>query len=529
MATQEVWTDDDVANALKMKSDNDFFFFLKEVCEFGHNDNPTGPRITEDQHELCNWLQAIYEGKKEVTKSQWLHMILTPRDTLKSTVLQGFALWILCKNPEARILFYGEVHEQAQKRLAVIKRIISTCPTFIMCYGSLDGSVLGLPWNENLIVISTRKSTSTREGSIETAGLNVTINARHFDWIFPDDLHSEANTKSRDQIENVREKVQLLMPLLTKGGNMIFAGVFWNDSDFHTKLIEENHPNLFRRSAYADEAKTIPAYPNVLPLVELVKKQMFMSGDQFSCHYLLDPVSKSSQKFRRDYFAIIPDKEFRCERTFLLIDPAGDSTSEKSEKKDSDYYGFVVVGVNQFMDICIRNMFMERLNPTEAIEVALSLTLRYNPYIIGIEKSGLGSMRHYIEEELRKRGRFAIVEDLLPAGRSKYARVVALEPLARRHKIYIATESACQEEFFDQITKVTNGLKSKHDDLEDPLAYILDVLKTYGIGEIDTDGENVIPPEYRNLDAVSRDYWMSVRKSKTAKAEIGFASEFEKS
>ncbi len=519
------WTDGDIAKAMRMKGEDNFYFFLKEICEFGYNPDPNGPRITEDQKELCDWLQRVYEQPD----GNFLNMVLAPRDTLKSTVLQGFALWLTAKNPDVRILFYGEVHEQAQKRLAVLKRVITGCRTFKFCYGNLDGSAKGLPWNENLAVLSSRKNTSIREATFETAGLDVVVNSRHYDWIFPDDLHSERNTKTKDQIENVREKVQLLMPLLTKGGKMVFAGVFWNDSDFHTRLIEEHSPNLFRRSAYLDDEQTKPRYPFALPIIELNKKKKFMTGDQFSCHYLLDPVSKESQKFKKEYFNVIADKDFNSQRTFLLIDPAGDPTSEKAEKKDSDYVGMVVVGVNSLFDICIRDMFMGRVSPTEAIEVALSFLLRYNPYVVGIERAGMGNMRHYLEEELRKRGRFAVVEDMLPKGRSKYQRILELEPLARRRKIFFALESRHIDDFLDQITKVTTGIKSKHDDLIDPLAYILDVLKMYGIGQVEPESENFIPAELRSLDGISQAYWMSVRKAKEKKESTSWVNEFSSS
>jgi hypothetical protein len=254
-----------------------------------------------------------------------------------------------------------------------------------------------------------------------------------------------------------------------------------------------------------------------------------MTGDQFSCHYLLDPVSKESQKFKREYFNGIADKDFNSIRTFLLIDPAGDPTSEKSEKKDSDYYGMLVVGVNSLLDLCIRDMFMERVSPTEAVEVALSFMLRYNPYVIGIERAGVGNMRHYLQEELRKRGRYAIVHDLVPSGRSKYGRIIELEPLARRRKIYIANESKYKEDFLDQATKITNGIKSKHDDLIDPLAYILDLLKAYGAGVEDNGDDNTIPVEYRNLDPVSQAYWLSVRKTKAKREDKNWSSEWSAS
>jgi hypothetical protein len=148
--------------------------------------------------------------------------------------------------------------------------------------------------------------------------------------------------------------------------------------------------------------------------------------------------------------------------------------------------------------------------------------------VIGIERAGMGNMKHYLEEELRKRGRFAIVEDMLPKGRSKYGRILELEPLARRRKIYLATETAHRDDFFDQITKITNGIKAKHDDLIDPLAYVLDVLKMYGVGVVDSEDSNFIPQELRSLDQISKDYWMSVRKAKEKKDSSSWVNEFSK-
>jgi hypothetical protein len=502
---------------MRVKGDADFFFFLTEIAGFGINPDPSGPRITEDQHELANWLQGIYEKKKAGKNAEWLHEILTPRDTLKSTVLQGFALWITVKEPDTRILFYGEVHEQAQKRLAVLKNVIASNKTFRDAYGELDGSTEGRPWNEDMIIVATRKNLAIREGTIETAGLDVVINSRHFDWVFPDDLHSEKNTKTREQIEDVYNKAKLLTPLLANDGHMIFAGVFWTDNDVYKRLIDDHHADTFRRSAFTDEFRTKPTYPITLPLEALRKKQEFTTVDVFSCQYLLDPTSASAQKFKKEWFTIIPDRDFESVKTFLLIDPAGDPTAEQAIKRDSDYVGIVAVGINSMYDVLIRQMFMDRLGPTEAIEVVISFILKYNLYIIGIEKTGLGNMRHYLTEELRKRKRYAILEDLEPHNRSKYARIIELEPLGRRHKIYIAAEANYKDEFFDQIRGITNGIKSKHDDLIDPLAYVLDLLKIYGIGVemLERDPTSTyIPPEYRNLDPVSRDYWMSVQRSK---------------
>ena len=541
----------DILKMLRMKGEENFFFFAKEICEFGHNPNPKGPRVTDDQKELCDFLQAIYDGDEkkirelafksfsdeekkrfgisspeDIKYSHIQSIILTPRGTLKSTILQAFALWITRKNPDVRILFYGEVHEHAQKRLAVIKRIITGCKTFRDIYGDLDGSVAKLPWNENIAVLRDRKNKSIREATFECAGLDVVVNARHFDWIFPDDLLSEKNTGTKDQVEAVAEQVRLLTPLLDEGSKIVFTGVFWNDSDFHVQLVESGRCNVFLRSCYEDEKKTISAYPHVFSSQTLKEKAGMMSESEFSCHYLLNPVNASTQAMPKVRFPIIPRMQFRTLRNYLTIDPAGDPTSENAEKRDSDFYGMELWSANGEHDVMLSDGFMEKCSPAEAVQFALDLIIRYKPFVIGIERAAVGNLRFYLQEEILKRGIFALIVDLLPKGRSKHQRVIAWEPYTRRRKVMIAEECPIKDPFLEQIVKVTNsGIKAKHDDLIDPFGYLMDLIREYGM-PIASQNNNEIPLDLMHLDERSREYWMSVRKKEHEAKQGSWVGDF---
>lgn len=529
---------EDLIKGAKLAGEMSFFIFARDICEFGENPNPDGPKVTEDQKELCDFLQAIYEDdspkiqehvfksldaehKKQkgiekpsdVTVNEIDSLILCPRGTLKSTILQAFALWIVCKKPDSRILFYGEVHEQAQKRLAVIKQVITSCRTFRLCYGNLDGSAKKLPWNENIAVVATRKNMAIREATFETAGLDVVVNSRHFDWIFPDDLHSEKNTGSKEQIEAVAEKVRLLTPLLDEGSRMVFAGVFWNDSDFHTQLVEGGKCNVFKRSAYADEKETVSAYPNVFSVKTLKAKAGKMSDSEFSCHYKLSPISGKTQVFPKERFGIIKRADFQTARNILLIDPAGDPTATNLEKKDSDYYAMELWSLNSTQDFMLSDGFCEICSPTEAIQYAMTLVLRYKPFIIGIERAGMGNMKHYLQDEIHKIGIFALLVDLLPGGRSKFQRVIGWEPTVRRRKVFIAEECPVKTDFLDQVTRISvSGIKAKRDDLIDPFGYLQDVIRDYGTPASKEPDEDAIPEDLMHLNESSRNHWMAVRK-----------------
>lgn len=504
--------DEELLQAMRVKAEEDFFFFASVVCELGYNPKPNGPKITEDQKELCDWLQRTWATQKR--------FVLAPRDTLKSTVLEAYVLWRLYKNPDLRVLLYGEVHEQAQKRLAKIKRIIETCPTFRDVCGDWAG---GSPWNENMITIKTRTTASIRECSIETAGLDVVVNARHFDLIVPDDLHSEKNSKTREMIDGVEEKINLLEPLLDKNGHMLFAGVFWTDGDAHTRLIEKGGPDVevFLRSCFHEDGTA--RYPYQLPMESIQRKRRSMRKDLFACHYLLDPVPKEDAVFKEEMFTTVPKEALGELRVFLMVDQAGDPTSETEARRDSDFTGIVVVGVNSAQDLIILDAFHGVLDPTQAVEQAMVFVMRHRPHVIGVEKAGVGNMGFYLREELRRKGMFAVVEDVMPQGRSKFDRVYALEPLARRHKIYLANSAQGIPDLMNELIRFPKG---KHDDMIDALAYVLDLLRSYGT-PMDM-GEEV--PEWEKglykLNDSSRKYWAGVHRAEARKGQENWVNDF---
>lgn len=512
-------TDEEIVKAMKIRGEEDLFFFVKEICRFGYNPDPNGPRVTEDQRELCGFIQETLESENP---DDWLSLILASRDTLKTTCLLGAALWVLVKNPNYRILLYGEVHDQTQKRLLVIKNVIDTCKTFRRCYGDLNGSNKNFTWNREAITLATKTQHAAKEANIETAGLDVVVNQLHFDLVLPDDLHSDKNITSKEMIENVKSKVKLLIPLVSKGAKMMFAGVFWDDSDLHTWLMEEQKPKLFKKGAYVDEAQTISAYPHTLPVEDLKRKRRFMENDKFSCHYLLDPISKETQKFHKEFFTIIPKNMSDISRVFIDVDPAGDPTSENANRKDSDFTGMTVTGITSAHDLILLDGYMGKVSPTEAVEYAILFILKYKPFIIGVERAAIGNMAFYLKEELRKRGLFAIVEDNLPKGRSKYQRIMELEPFARTRKIFIAEDCPIKDQFINQITRFP---KAKHDDLPDPFAYMMDHLRDYGYG-LDEDSEDKIPTALLALNETSRQFHLAERRKKDRAANQNWLTEF---
>ena len=109
----------------------------------------------------------------------------------------------------------------------------------------------------------------------------------------------------------------------------------------------------------------------------------------------------------------------------------------------------------------------------------------------------------------------AIVVDLLPGGRSKYQRIMELEPLARNRKIYMARNATQKEDFYVEAERFP---KAKHDDIIDAFAYIIDLLKDYAplpyVSPPD-ESEEKLNLSLSMLNSISQAYWYNYHKNKT--------------
>jgi len=118
-------------------------------------------------------------------------------------------------------------------------------------------------------------------------------------------------------------------------------------------------------------------------------------------------------------------------------------------------------------------------------------------------------MGFYLKEELRKRGMFAAVIDLQPRGRSKFQRVMELEPYARTRRIFIVKDAMMKEEFYAEIVRFP---KAKHDDICDSFAYVLDLITDYG-KSVEDDNPDEIAHNLRELNPISQSYWHDFHKA----------------
>jgi len=272
----------------KSAGEHSLFFFGREVVgnEF----------IVPHVHgELAKWLCSPERERVKViggveTKSK-LVMVLLPRDSLKTTFLSAiYPLWRIVNNPDIRILIDSESRDLSKMILKNIKDTIDNCKPLRAIWGDFNGQANGLTWNLEGIRVNGRTDYKAKEDTVETSGIDVAVTGRHYPLIILEDLHSERNTKSREQIQKVKDHIQLMMPLLENGGEMIVVGTRWSDDDSYdwiTTIKDDNNQPLFDtfiHSAYNDDGSAY--YPERNNLASLALKKKTMSESLFSCQFL---------------------------------------------------------------------------------------------------------------------------------------------------------------------------------------------------------------------------------------------------
>ncbi|MFQ5493627.1 MAG: hypothetical protein ACE5DX_05730 [Candidatus Dojkabacteria bacterium] len=497
----------------------DLLYFGREILGYDW--------VNEVEHrELCDFLMS--EDRKKIV------VIACSRDTLKSTICsQIYPLWRMAQGrTDLRVLLDSEVRDHSKARLNAIQAKLDTETWFRRCYGEWNGKSKGYKWNEEEATIAVREDTSIREASFETAGVDVVKNSRHYDLIVPDDCHSDNNSKSRTQIQKVMDHYRLLQPMLNPDGEFIIVCTWWDDKDANRWFVDMmgNDVSLFERGAYLDEAQTKPRYPKRLPLKTLALKRKIMGTYLFSCQYLLNPVSTEDALFHESDIRITKDEDVpKLLRRYLLVDPAGDPTANSDEKRDSDNWAIGLLECSPSGSIFLRDLAWGKMDSTEGVEEIIKMITAYNPHVVGIEKVGLGNTGFYVKQKLRQMGRFAVVEDLNPGGRSKTARVDGLTPIVRMRKFHIVSSCPFREETIEEFIKFTRfGSKARHDDIVDMCAYVLDMIKKYGVAleEEKKDARISETERLMYLNPNSKKHWMAYHKMQADKDGETWADEF---
>jgi hypothetical protein len=181
-------------------------------------------------------------------------------------------------------------------------------------------------------------------------------------------------------------------------------------------------------------------------------------------------VSPEMQKFKYDKVKYYTEKDLegKIVNNYILVDRA------YSTARTADFTGIIVLSVDLMNNWYIRlaKRFKGKTdNPEgELIKYLFGLIDIFKPLKTGIEQKAFKyTFKTTLENEMRKRDKFFIVEELKDLGKNKAMRIEGLLPRFESGSIYFKTNHT------ELLEELYNFPTSEYDDLSDALAYGLEL------------------------------------------------------
>lgn len=406
-------------------------------------------------------------------------LALLPRGTLKSSVITiGFAIQWLLNFREDRVLIDSEVFEKSKGFLAEIKGHYQDSEglrkVYYTIYGCLpdDKKTQFNPngtevWSTEKIVLTCR-SRQRKEPSIDCSGIGVSKNGMHYDVVLMDDLHSEQNTRTSEQITIVKDHYKLMYSLLEPGHPAIVIGTRWNYDDLYQEIIdtEQEDFNFITRSAESTDGELF--YEKRLNHKELGKFRKKLGPYLYSCQYMNNPIDDQTATFKKSQFKYISMEELEKKKInwYGMVDP-----SWKGE--NSDYAVLMIAGMDAHGEIYCRFIYRQKMTYGEIVKKMFELQKIFSPRQWLLETIGSQkSIQYFLEQEQRRETTLLRIKEIKGQRAQKEERIMALAPyyeLSRAHHVHGCPQIDILE------GELMRYPKSKYDDVSDCWAGILEI------------------------------------------------------
>jgi predicted phage terminase large subunit-like protein len=316
-------------------------------------------------------------------------LILCPRGHGKTTwAAEEFVAWSIGNNPNIRVLLVGGAPHRVQQSARRVRSIIETDRKFRALFGRLgpirDGSPSRIPhqkWAEAEFTV--RRSADPAEPTVAALGAGAIIPGHRLDLIVVDDVVHDKNI-SQDQREKLEDWFdQVLLPTLQPDGAIVVIGTRWHYADLYQRLMDSGLWTVIQHKAILDEEKGLVLWPEHFSFETLMQRRKEMGEVLFGCQYQNDPSGLKGQLLKPEWMHWYERGEEPARDAmliFMAVDPA------ISQAATADYFGLVVVGMDDDRNIWILDTYRDRLDFPAQIEIIKSKAAEWDPCEVAIEE-----------------------------------------------------------------------------------------------------------------------------------------------
>lgn len=325
-------------------------FFCRNVLDMDTDRDANGNALTEvGKGGVRDW-----GPHKELTTfldddSKKTSVIMAPRYSYKSSIIQGFIMRKILAHPNIAIVLYMHDQDMAKERCAKMRDQLLTNPIIKEVFGDLKGP----RWAMASFTTSLRTDKTIQQPTLTVASPQRSVTGGRFNIILFDDIVSETNYLT----ENGRKKsihcMETSLNLRARGTRYIDVGTPYHPGDAHHWALDAGWDRLTHLDVGCElvtkEDKTLDLkgearWPNLS--IDFLRTYLKdgMSFPIFMSQFKLKVVSGFNQAFERHHFQPESWKaEHETLTGYLLCDVAPSGSTK------GDFNALIYVG------ICERN------------------------------------------------------------------------------------------------------------------------------------------------------------------------------
>ncbi len=268
-------------------------------------------------------------------------LIFAPIEHGKTSIVSiAFPLFVLGRNPDARIAIISETSTQATRILAAVREHIRRNERLRAVFPKLKpAGGFRTKWSDSAILVD-RPSTGKDPSIVALGVLGPLLGARLDVAILDDVLSFESTFTSAQREKTIGWFRSTLVGRIVGGGKILVAGTAWHREDLLHAIAASGEYVTLRDAAIKPDGT--PLWPERWPLERLEQRRREIGELEFSRQLLVQAIADGDSRFRAEWIehaftlaraegCVLVDSYAEPWKTFTGVDLAVGTTSKHDE------------------------------------------------------------------------------------------------------------------------------------------------------------------------------------------------------